>query len=127
MSKTYRVVASFNEKGKVNEAVNALRGCYINQRTPSRVAHRRADKIRKRKILDIMVEEEKMDEITLTVTAESGTYIKEMVTGDGGRTEPSLSELAGCPINVKKLDVIGIGDKDGEKIERSQKQNSANT
>ncbi len=119
INKTYRIVVTFAEKGKINEAVDALRGCYVDQRTPSRVVHRRADKIRKRRILDMKVEEERMDEMTLTVTAESGTYIKEMVTGDNGRTEPSLSGLAGCPIKVKRLDVVGIGDEDGEKIERN--------
>lgn len=118
-SKTYRAVVTFAGEGKLNEAVNALRGCYIDQRTPSRVVHRRADKIRRRRILDIWVEEEKAGEATLVVNAESGTYIKELITGDGGRTEPSLSRLAGCPMQVKKLDVIGIGDKYGEKIERN--------
>ncbi|MCD6146453.1 MAG: tRNA pseudouridine(54/55) synthase Pus10 [Thermoplasmata archaeon] len=118
-NKTYRVVVSFDEKGKINEAVNALRGCYIAQRTPLRVVHRRADKIRERKILDIRIEEEGSNEAVLVVKAESGTYIKELMTGDGGRTKPSLSELAGCAIEVKKLDVINIGDEDGEKVERN--------
>jgi len=118
-SKMYRVEITFTVEGKLNEAVNALRNCYIDQRTPSRVVHRRADKIRRRKILDIRVEAEGPGEAVLVVKAESGTYIKELVTGDGGRTKPSLSELAGCPAEVKKLDVIGIGDKDGEKIERN--------
>ena len=118
-SKTYRVEIALEGEGKLNEAVNALRNCYIDQRTPSRVVHRRADKIRRRKILDIRVEAEGPGEAVLVVKAESGTYIKELVTGDGGRTKPSLSELAGCPAEVKKLDVIGIGDKDGEKIERN--------
>ncbi|KAA0002525.1 MAG: hypothetical protein FE043_04055 [Thermoplasmata archaeon] len=60
-----------------------------------------------------------MNEAVIVVKAESGTYIKELVTGDGGRTKPSLSELAGCAIEVKKLDVINIGDEDGEKVERN--------
>ena len=54
-----------------------------------------------------------MDEITLIVKAESGTYIKELITGDGGRTTPSLSEIAGGAIEVKQLDVIGLGDENG--------------
>jgi len=62
-----------------------------------------------------------MNEITLVIKAESGTYIKELITGDEGRTVPSLSEIAGCAIEVKQLDVIKIGDKNGEKIEGNQK------
>ncbi|KAA0000319.1 MAG: tRNA pseudouridine(54/55) synthase Pus10 [Thermoplasmata archaeon] len=45
-NKTYRVVVSFDEKGKINEAVNALRGCYIAQRTPLRVVHIIEERIR---------------------------------------------------------------------------------
>ena len=119
--KTYRAIIKMERKGKINEAVRALRGYTIHQRTPSRVSHRRADKIRKRKIHDIYIEEEKMNEITLVIKAESGTYIKELITGDEGRTVPSLSEIAGCAIEVKQLDVIKIGDKNGEKIEGNQK------
>ena len=115
--KTYRVVIEMKRKGKINEAVRALRGYSIHQRTPSRVSHRRADRVRKRKIYNIYIEDEKMNEITLIIKAESGTYIKELITGDGGRTVPSLSEMAGCAIEVKQLDVIGIGDENGEKVE----------
>ena len=109
------MVIKFREKGKINEAVNALRGRIISQRTPKRVAHRRADKIRHKKIIDIKIEDLKMNEATLIIKAESGTYIKELITGDEGRTTPSLAELAGVEMKVEKLDVIGIGDKDEEK------------
>lgn len=111
--KIYRVIVEMEGKGNINEAVRALRGCSLNQRTPSRVCHRRADRVRVKKVRDIYIEEEKMDEITLIVKAESGTYIKELITGDGGRTTPSLSEIAGGAIEVKQLDVIGLGDENG--------------
>jgi len=45
---------------------------------------------------------------TLTLEAESGTYIKELISGDDGRTKPNLSELIGIPCNVTALDVIKI-------------------
>lgn len=120
-SKTYRAVIALHGRGKINEAVRVLRGIYINQRTPSRVAHRRADRVRKRKILGLTVEQQDADEATLRITAESGTYIKELFTGDDGRTTPSFSELADTAVDVKKLDVIGIGDINGEKIQRNKK------
>lgn len=120
-TKTYRAVIALAGKGKINEAVNALGGRYINQRTPSRVAHRRADRVRKRKILDILVEQQDAREATLVITAESGTYIKELLTGDHGRTTPSFSELADTAVEVKKLDVIAIGDINGEKIQGNEK------
>lgn len=116
-TKMYRAVVKISDRGKLNEAVTALRNCSISQRTPSRVVHRRADKIRRRCILDIQIEEITSDLVILVIHAESGTYIKELITGDGGRTAPSLQQLVGCPIEMQTLDVIHIGDEDGEKIE----------
>ncbi|KAA0014004.1 MAG: tRNA pseudouridine(54/55) synthase Pus10 [Thermoplasmata archaeon] len=115
--KIYRVKIKFEKKGKINEAVNALRGRIIKQRTPKRVAHRRVDRIRERKIFDITIEEIGMKHAILKIKAESGTYIKELISGDEGRTTPSLSELAGVKMEVEELDVIYIGDED-EKVER---------
>jgi tRNA pseudouridine synthase 10 len=45
---------------------------------------------------------------TLTIEAESGTYIKELISGDDGRTRPSISEMIGVPCKVAELDVIEI-------------------
>jgi tRNA pseudouridine synthase 10 len=113
--KVYRVKIKFTGNGKINEAVNALRGRKIAQRTPSRVSHRRAEKIRERRIIDIKIREIKMNEAIIEVVAEAGTYIKELITGDNGRTIPSLSELYGSEIKVEELDVIYVGDEN-EKI-----------
>jgi len=115
--KIYMVKIGYTKKEKIYEAVNALIGREISQATPTRVLHRRADIVRKRKILDIKIKEMKMNEATLIVKAESGTYIKELMTGDGGRTKPSLASLAGDEVKVLELDVIGIGDEN-EKVER---------
>jgi len=41
---------------------------------------------------------------------ESGTYVKELVSGDDGRTKPSLSELLGREAKVAQLDVLEILD-----------------
>ena len=126
-TKMYRAVVKMSNRGKLNEAVTALRNCSISQRTPSRVVHRRADKIRQRCILDIHIDEVTNDLVTLVIHAESGTYIKELITGDGGRTAPSLQQLMDCPIKMQTLDVIQIGDEYGEKIERIEKQDKTDT
>ena len=44
----------------------------------------------------------------LTLEAESGTYIKELVSGDDGKTKPNISEMIGAPCKVTELDVIEI-------------------
>jgi tRNA pseudouridine synthase 10 len=48
------------------------------------------------------------DEVELTVLAQSGTYIKELVHGDGGRTTPSVAGALGRECDVLWLDVVRI-------------------
>ncbi len=50
------------------------------------------------------------DCVTRRCTAQAGTYIKEFVHGDGGRTVPSLASLAGCSeaAEVLALDVMQV-------------------
>lgn len=97
----------------VDEVVAKLSGATLDQRTPERVSHRRADLVRKRTIHALSVEEMPADpseKFSLRVRAESGTYIKEMVSGDDGRTVPSFTSLAGVPVKVDALDVVAILD-----------------
>ena len=109
--KTYRIV--FKSKKPINneklkKAIRALRSKSIGQQTPSRVAHRRADMVREKQIYSCHIESIDGTMTTLTLEAESGTHIKELVSGDDGKTKPSLSELIGTPCNVTALDVIEI-------------------
>ncbi len=99
---------------KLKEVVNSFKGKEIAQQTPTRVAKRRADKVRKREVLDISAT--LLDERTaeLFIKAEAGTYIKELVDGDEGRTEPNLAEMLGVGCKVKFLDVMEIHDEVGE-------------
>jgi tRNA pseudouridine synthase 10 len=105
--KSYRVgVTGAVAVAKVNEAL----GRTIAQRTPRRVAHRRADRVRPRRIVAAQLVEAGEGRFTLDVRTEAGTYVKEWVEGDDGRTEPSLSSLVGAPLKVEYLDVLEIHD-----------------
>jgi tRNA pseudouridine synthase 10 len=42
---------------------------------------------------------------------DSGLYIKELISGDGGRTRPSLAESLGVDAVVEELDVINVGEE----------------
>jgi len=42
------------------------------------------------------------------VTTEAGLYIKELISGDKGRTQPNLSELLQNECVCKELDVVKI-------------------
>ena len=45
---------------------------------------------------------------SLEIETESGTYIKELVTGDEGRTQPNISDLLDDTCVVETLDVIEV-------------------
>ncbi|MCI4337158.1 MAG: tRNA pseudouridine(54/55) synthase Pus10 [Thermoplasmata archaeon] len=112
--KSYRVVVTgAAPEAKIKEVLSLVAGREIAQRTPTRVAHRRADRVRARRIVTAQLVSTEAGGFTLDLRAEAGTYIKEWVEGDGGRTEPSLSALLDSPLRVASLDVLEIHDREG--------------
>jgi tRNA pseudouridine synthase 10 len=112
--KSYRVgVIGPVPVAKVNEALDLATGRAIAQRTPTRVAHRRSDRVRARRIVSARVIESAAEGFTLEIRTEAGTYVKEWVEGDGGRTEPNLAGLVGVPLKVGFLDVLDVHDTEG--------------
>lgn len=93
--------------------LDSFNGLKLAQRTPERVSHRRADLIRKRTVYEahspfIEINEDGEREIEFTLRCESGTYVKETVHGDSGRTQPSVAALIKAKCNVVWLDVGDI-------------------
>jgi tRNA pseudouridine synthase 10 len=80
----------------------------IKQKTPKRVLHRRADRFRKRKLKKLEAKYINSKSFKLVVTTEAGLYVKELISGDDGRTRPSVSELLGNACVCKDLDVVKI-------------------
>jgi tRNA pseudouridine synthase 10 len=107
--KTYKVIVEFNKPVERKE-LKKLKGLIgtISQRTPVRVSHRRADLIRKRIVKELKYKQINRKKIELTVKTNAGLYIKELVTGDEGRTNPSVSEVLKVKAKPKELDVIEI-------------------
>ena len=89
----------------------------IEQQTPQRVAHRRADKVPRRWI-ELLSAETTEDESRwlIQIRTQHGTYVKEAVTGEAGSTRPSLGELAGAECRCVELDVLDILDAEGEAL-----------
>jgi tRNA pseudouridine synthase 10 len=109
--KTYRVTFEAAEplnKEKLIKVAQALQGKLIKQLTPTRVAHRRAHKIRERTIYNCTIESVEGIRARLLLETESGTYVKEFISGDEKKTQPNLSELIGIPCKVTELDVIDV-------------------
>lgn len=113
VDKTYLVTVNFKkniEKEKLKE-LKKLTEEPILQKTPLRVLQRRTDKFRKRLVKKISWKILKKKKLQLKIRAESGLYIKELITGDEGRTKPNISELLNNKAKKIGLDVIKIHSK----------------
>lgn len=113
--KTYEAQVEFGGDVGEGEAakIRSLEGVMLLQQTPTRVAHRRADLVRHRRIKHLeFIRSEGQDarHATLIIKAEAGTYIKELISGDGGRTNPSISGTLGFSAKCIRLEVTGIDD-----------------
>jgi len=119
-SKTYRAQVAFDAdvtSEALQEAIAALDGATIEQYTPERVDHRRAGLIRTREVLDASADRDDPRQATVEIHGEGGLYIKELISGDDGRTEPSLAGLLETEAVVTALDVTAVEGVD-EPFER---------
>lgn len=106
--KVYRAKVVFNREVTREELEAALKRIIgeIKQRTPKRVLHRRADILRIRRVYRAEIIEHFGKIAVLKFETDAGLYVKELVSGDEGRTIPNLSENFFAI--VEKLDVIDI-------------------
>jgi tRNA pseudouridine synthase 10 len=114
--KTYQALVKFGaevSEEKLKSSLNELVGL-VDQRTPTRVSHRRADKHRARAVHSIDLIEVSGSCARINIIGDSGLYIKELVSGDGGRTRPNLADALRIDAAVEELDVIHVGgESDG--------------
>jgi len=109
--KKYRALVECDEKvsdeelRRLCEYFNEIK---ISQRTPLRVSHRRADKVRYKKVYKLYSKRVNDKRFELIIESQGGLYIKELISGDEGRTKPSVSEFLGKGCRCLELDVIGI-------------------
>ncbi len=109
--KEYRLLAEFE-----NDLTDAdfkmleekLTGTLIKQQTPLRVVHRRADIVRERYIYKLEVKKVTLKKALLYIKCQGGLYVKELVSGDEGRTVPNVSALLDNPAKTLKLDVLNV-------------------
>jgi tRNA pseudouridine synthase 10 len=95
-------------ENKLHSLRTTIENNKIYQRTPFRVSHRRSDLIREKFVYKIESEYLSQNLFKFTIETQGGTYIKELINGDDGRTKPSFSEVFGCKLICKELDVIDI-------------------
>ena len=83
----------------------------IHQQTPLRVLRRRADKVRVKHVLDLSYEIIDDTSFNMRIKTEGGLYIKELISGDDGRSQPNISDILGIKAICEQLDVIEVSEK----------------
>ena len=109
--KEYRVLMDFESNVSEEDLrliEEKLSGILIKQQTPLRVLHRRADLIREKYIYEVKVKRVSLKRAEMKIRCQGGLYVKELVSGDEGRTMPSVSELLGNIAKPLKLDVLKV-------------------
>jgi tRNA pseudouridine synthase 10 len=109
--KVYRVIVEFDRQISDKELATlekALVGIIVHQQTPKRVLHRRTDKVREKYIYKAKVKRLTPTRAQLQVRCQGGLYVKELVTGDEGRTKPSVAEILGTKATPLELDVLDV-------------------
>lgn len=81
---------------------------HLAQTTPCRVMHRRAIMVRDKVIHKMEVTLLGGMFFMLALETSSGTYVKEFVHGDLGRTTPSIHDLLSAKAAILQLDVVGV-------------------
>jgi len=119
-SKRYRAQVQFDadvDADALAAAVAELEGATVEQYTPNRVDHRRASVTRERDVYEATADLDGPRRATVEVHGAGGLYVKELISGDEGRTDPSLAGLLGVGAEVVALDVLAVEGED-EPFER---------
>ena len=109
--KEYNLLAEFEKELSDEDLRNIEKkfsGICIKQQTPQRVMHRRADLIREKYIYQVKVKKVSLKRALLEIHCQGGLYVKELVSGDEGRTVPNVSDLLNNRAKTLKLDVLNV-------------------
>jgi len=114
-SKTYRALVEVEREIDADDILDINRfgstPHILEQRTPTRVNHRRVDKVREKSIYGVRAKPVDDHHLELDISAQGGAYIKEFISSDEGRTSPSIAEILSSPAVCTELDVIAVDDR----------------
>ncbi|MEM0026400.1 MAG: tRNA pseudouridine(54/55) synthase Pus10 [Ignisphaera sp.] len=109
--KIYRALI-FSEQEISIEKLQSLEKFFENklilQRTPTRVLRRKRDRLRKKMVHQVKTIFISSHVFLALIKCDGGLYVKELITGDNGRTSPSFSEFLGASLQCLMLDVIHV-------------------
>ncbi|MFC1486965.1 tRNA pseudouridine(54/55) synthase Pus10 [Thermoproteota archaeon] len=110
-TKIYKVFIDFDRDVSDEEletAMKTLTKSTIRQQTPLRVLHRRADLFRERYIYEAHIKRLAPNRAEMKIRCQGGLYIKELVSGDQGRTVPSVASIINAEAKPLELDVLKV-------------------
>ena len=109
--KVYAAIVRFgrNVSDEELEAVEkAFTDTVVRQQTPLRVLHRRADLVREKYIYEAKIKRLTPNKVEMRIRCQGGLYIKELITGDEGRTDPSVAKIVDVEAKPLELDVLNV-------------------
>ena len=107
--KVYKALIAFSDPSatdRLGELEEFFRDRVVLQRTPRRVLHRRPDRLRRRRVYGVSCIPVVRGVVECLIEAEGGLYVKELVSGDAGRTNPSFASVLGVNAECVELDVL---------------------
>lgn len=109
--KVYNALVRCDEAYDAEKLKELLELDEIHQQTPLRVLRRRADKVRIKHVVDLSYEIIDDKSFSMQIKTEGGLYIKELISGDDGRSQPNVSDILGVRAICEQLDVIEVSEK----------------
>ena len=109
--KTYRALILSEdriEKHDLEILENTFNNVLVSQRTPTRVLRRRPDILREKMVYKVATRKVCENIFEAIIKCQGGLYVKELINGDQGRTNPSFSSVVGKNLKCLELDVLGI-------------------
>ncbi|MFA5363762.1 MAG: tRNA pseudouridine(54/55) synthase Pus10 [Candidatus Bathyarchaeia archaeon] len=110
-TKVYKVFVNFDRDVSDEELetiTKTLTKASIRQQTPLRVLHRRADLVREKYIYEAHIKRLTPNRAEMKIRCQGGLYIKELVSGDEGRTVPSVASIINAEAKPADLDVLKV-------------------
>lgn len=109
--KVYEAVVKCDEAFDTEKLDEITKLNEIHQQTPLRVLRRRTDMVRIKHVLELSYEIIDDKTFGMRIKTEGGLYIKELISGDEGRSQPNISEILGVKAICEQLDVIEVSEK----------------
>lgn len=109
--KLYRAVVEFEREisdEELETLEKMLSSNVVHQQTPLRVLHRRANRVREKYIYEAKIKRLTPNSVEMRIHCQGGLYIKELITGDEGRTNPNVTDIVSAKAEPRELDVLNV-------------------